>query len=142
MEQNLSCLVVSIIGQDTSEQLRKLEDALDIPPDVFLHDLEFIAEEPPEGRRAYAGKRFKLIQTQLMTTKWDTYHCVQANRHAVQELFGGAIRTLLKRLPEFDPPPTGDVDTTGNGSGLRLVSGDLLDRMMETAEAMEAVEGG
>lgn len=129
MEQNLSCLVVSIIGQDTSEQLRKLEDALDIPPDVFLHDLEFIAEEPPEGRRAYTAERFKLMLNHLRTTKWDTYYCIPANRHAVQELFGGAIRTLLKRLPEIESSKAGS-------SGLRLVTGDLLDRMTE------AVEGG
>lgn len=127
MEQNLSCLVVSIIGQDTSDQLRQLEDALDIPPDVFLHDLEFIAEEPPEGRRAYAAERFKLMLNHLRTTKWDTYYCIPANRHAVQELFGGAIRTLLKRLPEIESSKDGS-------SGLRLVAGDLLDRMTEAAE--------
>lgn len=136
MEQNLSCLVVSIIGQDVSDQLRQLEDALDIPPDVFLHDLQFIAEEPPETRRKYAAERFKLMMGQLTSTKWDTYYCIQENRHAVQELFSSAIRTLLKRLPEFDPPKAKDAETVASGSGLRLVSGDLLDRMTE------AVEGG
>lgn len=136
MGQNLSCLVVSIIGQEISDQLRKLEDALDIPPDVFLHDLEFIAEQPPETRRKYAAERFKLMLNHLQNTKWDTYYCIPANRHAVQELFGGAIRTLLKRLPEFDPPKAESVGANGNSSGLRLVAGDLLDRMTE------AVEGG
>lgn len=128
--------MLGVIGSSVHFELRKLEDALDIPPDVFLHDLEFIAEEPPETRRAYAADRFKLMLNHLRVTKWDTYYCVQANRHAVQELFGGAIRTLLKRLPEFDPPKPKDADGNGNGSGLRLVSGDLLDRMTE------AVEGG
>ncbi|HMZ80204.1 MAG TPA: hypothetical protein PLL06_10935 [Acidobacteriota bacterium] len=126
--------VLEIIGSSVHFELRKLEDALDIPPDVFLHDLQFIAEEPPETRRKYAAERFKLMMGQLTSTKWDTYYCIQENRHAVQELFGSAIRTLLKRLPEFDPPKAKDAETMANGSGLRLVSGDLMDRMTETVE--------
>lgn len=124
----LKMKVLEIIGSSVHFELRKLEDALDIPPDVFLHDLEFIAEEPPETRRSFAAKRFSLMLNTLRTTKWDTYYCIEANRKAVQDVFGGAIRTLLKRLPELEAASKA---SETNGKGLRLVAGDLLDRVME-----------